>query len=150
MLATKAGTIPLKIKHNEVQLGFITSREFPERFILPKGHINKSEAQERAALRETLEEAGWSGKIIGEPICVGKSHKISRSPNVFVAYHPMLVSKSSKTWPEKKFRSRIWISVSMLDDIRLDKAAKNVIEELQAINGKQLTRILRLYGKLSS
>lgn len=150
MLAIKAGTIPLKIKHNEVQLGFITSREFPERFILPKGHINKSEAQEKAALRETLEEAGWSGKIIGEPICVGKSLKISRSSRVLIAYYPLLVSKSSKTWPEKKHRSRVWIGLSMLEDIRLDKAAKNVIEELQSVNGKRLTRILRFYDKLRS
>lgn len=147
MQAFKSGTIPLRIKHEEIQVGFITSREFPNLFIFPKGHIDKKETIEKAALRETREEAGWSGKIIGNPICVGKNFKIAKTSNVYIAYYPLLVSKISKDWPEKKYRSRVWITVDMLNDIKIDKCSKNIIAELQAINGSRLGHLLRDQGQ---
>lgn len=147
MQAFKSGTIPIRMKHNEVQIGLITSREFPDRFIFPKGHIDKKETIEKAALRETREEAGWSGKIIGDPICVGKGLRISKTSRVYIAYFPLLVSKISKDWPEKKYRSRVWISIDTLSDLKLDRGSKNIVAELQATNGKQLSRLLRDHGE---
>lgn len=139
----KSGTVPIKIKNDEILLGFITSREFPDRFILPKGHIDKNETAEKAALRETREEAGWAGRIIGEPICIGKNLNISHLPKVFISYYPLLVSKVLKNWPEKKYRSRIWITADAIDDIKCYRGTQNVIRELHALYGKKLSRLVR-------
>ena len=43
----------------------VTARRNPRNWIFPKGHIEKGESPEEAALRETREEAGVSASLIG-------------------------------------------------------------------------------------
>ena len=43
----------------------MTAKRNPKNWIFPKGHIEKGETPEQAALRETKEEAGVVGKLIG-------------------------------------------------------------------------------------
>lgn len=143
MNAVKSGTVPVRLRHHEIQLGLISSREFPQHFIFPKGHVDKNESCEKAALRETREESGWAGKIISDPICINKSFKIAVGPRIYIAYFPLLVSKIYKDWPEQKYRSRIWLSLDAVSDIKCDRATKNVLAELHSRYGKSLTRLVR-------
>jgi 8-oxo-dGTP pyrophosphatase MutT (NUDIX family) len=61
----QAGSIVVRLDGKEPQVLLVTARRNPKNWIFPKGHIEKGETSEAAALRETREEAGVVGKLIG-------------------------------------------------------------------------------------
>ena len=61
----QAGSIVVRLDGKEPQVLLVTARRNPKNWIFPKGHIEKGETPEEAAVRETREEAGVVGKLIG-------------------------------------------------------------------------------------
>ena len=61
----QAGSIVVRTDGEEPQVLLVTAKRNPKNWIFPKGHIEKGESPEAAALRETREEAGVVGKLIG-------------------------------------------------------------------------------------
>jgi 8-oxo-dGTP pyrophosphatase MutT (NUDIX family) len=61
----QAGSIVVRTDGGEPQVLLVTAKRNPRNWIFPKGHIEKGETPEEAALRETKEEAGVVGKLIG-------------------------------------------------------------------------------------
>lgn len=61
----QAGSIVVRLDGKEPQVLLVTARRNPANWIFPKGHIEKGETAEAAALRETKEEAGVVGSAIG-------------------------------------------------------------------------------------
>jgi len=61
----QAGSIVVRLDGKEPQVLLVTAKRNPKNWIFPKGHIEKGETPEAAALRETREEAGVLGKLIG-------------------------------------------------------------------------------------
>lgn len=61
----QAGSIVIRLDGKEPQVLLVTARRNPKNWIFPKGHIEKGETSEAAALRETREEAGVLGEVIG-------------------------------------------------------------------------------------
>jgi 8-oxo-dGTP pyrophosphatase MutT (NUDIX family) len=55
----------VRLDGEEPQVLLVTAKRNPKRWIFPKGHIEKGETPEEAALREAREEAGVVGKPIG-------------------------------------------------------------------------------------
>jgi 8-oxo-dGTP pyrophosphatase MutT (NUDIX family) len=64
-LIRQAGSIVVRLDAREPQVLLVTARRNPRNWIFPKGHIEKGESPEQAALRETREEAGVSARLIG-------------------------------------------------------------------------------------
>jgi 8-oxo-dGTP pyrophosphatase MutT (NUDIX family) len=64
-LIRQAGSIVVRLDGKEPQVLLITAKRNPKNWIFPKGHIEKGETPEAAALRETQEEAGVLGKLVG-------------------------------------------------------------------------------------
>jgi 8-oxo-dGTP pyrophosphatase MutT (NUDIX family) len=64
-LIRQAGSIVVRLDGKEPQVLLVTAKRNPKSWIFPKGHIEKGETPEAAALRETKEEAGVIGKLIG-------------------------------------------------------------------------------------
>jgi 8-oxo-dGTP pyrophosphatase MutT (NUDIX family) len=64
-LIRQAGSIVVRTNGKEPEVLLVTARRNPRNWIFPKGHIEKGETPEEAALRETREEAGVVGKLIG-------------------------------------------------------------------------------------
>jgi 8-oxo-dGTP pyrophosphatase MutT (NUDIX family) len=64
-LIRQSGAIVVRLDRNQPQVLLVTSKRDPRRWIFPKGHIEKGETAEAAALRETREEAGVVGKLLG-------------------------------------------------------------------------------------
>src|SRR3954468_24258671 len=61
----QAGSIVVRLDGKEPQVLLVTAKRNPKNWIFPKGHIEKGETAEAAALREAKEEAGVVGKLIG-------------------------------------------------------------------------------------
>src|SRR5918995_2582981 len=61
----QSGAIVVRLDGKEPQVLLITAKRNPKNWIFPKGHIEKGETPEAAALRETQEEAGVLGKLVG-------------------------------------------------------------------------------------
>jgi 8-oxo-dGTP diphosphatase len=61
----QSGAIVVRFDGEEPQVLLVSAKRNPRSWIFPKGHIEKGETAEAAALRETKEEAGVVGKLIG-------------------------------------------------------------------------------------
>ena len=64
-LIRQSGAIVVRLDSKEPRVLLVTSKRNPRKWIFPKGHIEKKESAEAAALREAKEEAGVAGKLIG-------------------------------------------------------------------------------------
>ena len=85
----------------------ITSRG-GRRWVIPKGHIEIGHTPEEAASTEAFEEAGLVG--VTNPISVGsyQYEKFHRTHTVSV--YVMTVTEEKATWPERRERTREWVS----------------------------------------
>lgn len=123
-LRTQFAALCYRIKNDKVQFCLITSRR-SKRWIVPKGWPMDGETPTEAAATEAFEEAGLKGKILARPIGVFSYYKVRSEdelPCIAVVY-PMLVKTVLRTWPEKKERTRKWVSrkkaAAMVDDPEL-------------------------------
>jgi 8-oxo-dGTP pyrophosphatase MutT (NUDIX family) len=61
---THAGGVVYRLRDTTPELLLVTSRFNRSVWVLPKGHIEPGESPEDAAVRETLEEAGVTARIV--------------------------------------------------------------------------------------
>ena len=61
----QAGGIVFRGRGAGLRVLVVTARRHPERWVLPKGTVERGESPEAAALREVREEAGIAGSVIG-------------------------------------------------------------------------------------
>jgi len=61
----QAGAVGFRIEDDSVRLLLVRSKKDPRLWGFPKGHIDPGERPAETALRETAEEAGVTGELIG-------------------------------------------------------------------------------------
>jgi len=61
----QAGAVVFRIEDDSVRLLLVRSKKDPRLWVFPKGHIDPGERPAETALRETEEEAGVTGELIG-------------------------------------------------------------------------------------
>ncbi|MBA3443244.1 MAG: NUDIX domain-containing protein, partial [Gemmatimonadales bacterium] len=61
----QSGAIVFRLDGREPRVLLVTSRRNRRNWIFPKGHIERGETAEVAALREAREEGGVIGKLVG-------------------------------------------------------------------------------------
>ncbi len=103
----QACTIPFRQSGDELEVCIITSAK-RRRWGFPKGIIEPGETLHEAALKESFEEAGLHGAIVGEVLGTYQDRKWGRELEVHVVM--MDVDKCDKQWQEDKFRKRRWVS----------------------------------------
>jgi 8-oxo-dGTP pyrophosphatase MutT (NUDIX family) len=64
-LIRQSGAIIVRLDGKQPRVLLVTAKRNPQSWIFPKGHIEKGETPEDAAIREAREEAGVMGKLIG-------------------------------------------------------------------------------------
>ena len=67
----QAGGIVVRKSGNRLSVLLVRAKSDPSIWIFPKGHIERGETASEAALRETEEEAGITGELlgpVGEPV----------------------------------------------------------------------------------
>ena len=65
MIVPQAGGIVFRRDGDCVSILLVRAKRSPETWILPKGHIEAGESAADTALRETQEEAGVTGELLG-------------------------------------------------------------------------------------
>lgn len=99
----QAGAIVVRFDGKEPQVLLITARRNPRNWIFPKGHIEKRETPEAAALRETREEAGIVGKLLRPAGVLEYGFMGARAR---VEY--FLVEFTKEAGPPEDGRTRVW------------------------------------------
>jgi len=61
----QAGGIVFRRHDRDLSILLVTSKKIAGNWIFPKGHVEPGETEAAAALRETHEEAGVEGQIVG-------------------------------------------------------------------------------------
>ena len=122
-LIRQAGSIVVRLDAREPQVLLVTARRNPRNWIFPKGHIEKGESPEEAALRETREEAGVSARLIG-PAGILEYGFLGAKARV----EYFLVLFTREAGPPEDGRQRIWCG---LDD---------ALERLSYKNTRKLLR----------
>ena len=99
----QSGAIVVRLDGKEPRVLLISAKRNPQNWIFPKGHIEKNETAELAALRETKEEAG----VVGTPIApAGILEYGFLGAKARVEY--FLVQFKREAGPPEDGRSRIW------------------------------------------
>jgi len=129
-LIRQAGSIVVRLDAREPQVLLVTARRNPRNWIFPKGHIEKGESPEQAALRETREEAGVSASLIG-PAGILEYGFLGAKARV----EYFLVLFTREAGPPEDGRQRIWCG---LDDA-LDRLSYKNTRKLLRKAGKQLS-----------
>jgi 8-oxo-dGTP pyrophosphatase MutT (NUDIX family) len=123
ILIKQSGAIVVRFNGDEPQVLLVTAKRNPKRWIFPKGHIEKGESAEEAALREAREEAGVVGKPIG---AAGTLEYRFLGAGFRVEYFLAVLKREAG--PPEKGRTRDWCS--------FDEA----MERLRFKNTKKLLR----------
>lgn len=103
----QAGCLPIRGQYPALEVLLVTSRYTGE-WIAPKGSIERGESPEVAALRETEEEAGVTGRIgrrLGS-FDYPRGHQAGRI-EVFL----LEVTAEMEHWPEEHLRRRRWFKL---------------------------------------
>ena len=127
-LIRQSGAIVVRLNGKEPEVLLVTAKRNPRNWIFPKGHIERGETPEAAALRETKEEAGILGKLIG-PAGVLEYGFLGAKARV----EYFLVQYAREAGPPEDGRARVWC--------RLDDA-------LERLSYKNTRKLLRKAWKL--
>ncbi len=75
---------------------------------VPKGQVDPGDTHEKTALKEAWEEAGITGRLIGDALGTYQYDKWDARFEVVV--YPMEVLEQHPRWQESSFRERRWTS----------------------------------------
>jgi 8-oxo-dGTP pyrophosphatase MutT (NUDIX family) len=131
-LIRQAGSIVVRLDAREPQVLLVTARRNPRNWIFPKGHVEKGESPEQAALRETREEAGVSARLIG-PAGILEYGFLGAKARV----EYFLVLFTREAGPPEDGRQRMWCG---LDDA-LDRLSYKNTRRLLRKAWKQLSAL---------
>ena len=98
---------------------------------IPKGSVDPGDTHEETALKEAWEEAGISGRLIGEVI--GKYEYEKWSATLEVAVYLMEVLKQHTEWQEASFRERRWTSFDDAADLLIGHPALEFLDRAKAL-----------------
>ena len=99
----QSGAIVIRRDSSDPRVLLVTAKRNPQNWIFPKGHIEKGETAEAAALREAKEEAGVVGKLIG-PAGVVEYGFLGAKARVDY----FLAELTRETGPPEDGRSKLW------------------------------------------
>jgi 8-oxo-dGTP pyrophosphatase MutT (NUDIX family) len=116
----QSGAIVVRLDGMEPKVLLVSAKRNPDNWIFPKGHIEKGESAEAAALRETKEEAGVVGNLIG-PAGVLEYGFLGAKARV----EYFLVQFARETGPPEDGRQRTWCGLEdALDRLNYKNARK--------------------------
>ncbi|MDF0600412.1 NUDIX hydrolase [Psychromarinibacter sp. C21-152] len=111
MVRTQVGALCYRLREGRLEYLLVTSRG-TGRWVIPKGWPMDGETPAAAACHEAWEEAGVTGKPVGNAIGVYSYVKPADRdalPRIVVVF-PVRVKRLAETFPECRERRRKWLS----------------------------------------
>jgi 8-oxo-dGTP pyrophosphatase MutT (NUDIX family) len=102
----QAGGIVVRRDGDRLSVLLVRAKKDPSLWVFPKGHIERGETAEQAALRETREEAGIDGRLIGpvgEPLEFDNGQELVRVQYFLITPHA--------EWPDDEGREKRWFAI---------------------------------------
>lgn len=115
----QSGCLVFRYDKNHNYEILLISSSSGKKWAFPKGGVEKDLTRKESALKETYEEAGVTGHIVGK---LGEYAYRKAGREQRVVMYAMLYVKKTSDWPEKGLRVRKWVSI--------DKARKLLPPEL--------------------
>ena len=131
----QAGTIAIRHKRKRWQLCLVRKRS-GKRWGIPKGLIEPGHTLKETALKETWEEAGLRGRLVGRALGVYEFEKWGGTP-IEVTVFLMEVLAQSDEWPEWDWRERKWVSFRKAQALLEDHPVQPMLERARARLGKR-------------
>ena len=129
----QAGVIPFRRKKGTIEVCLIRNKG-RRKWKIPKGFVDPGETVEQAALKEAWEEAGLSGRLIGDAI--GSYEYDKWELKLAVSVYLMEVSDQEDEWEESRFRERAWLRV----DEAFEMLKKHPVRPLLDVAATKLER----------
>ena len=129
----QAGVIPFRRKKDGIEVCLIRNKG-GKKWKIPKGFVDPGETVQQAALKEAWEEAGLTGRIVGDAI--GSYDYEKWELKLTVSVYLMEVTRQEDEWEESRFRERRWFRV----DDAFDALKKHPIRPLLDIAATRLER----------
>ena len=104
----QAGVIPFRQKKDTIEVCLIRNKG-RRKWKIPKGFIDAGETARQTALKEAWEEAGLSGRLVGDTI--GSYTYDKWGFELTVSMFLMEVSSEETAWEESRLRERSWSPV---------------------------------------
>ena len=104
-LIRQASAVPFRRRGNRLEFCLITSAR-KQKWGFPKGIVDPGETDVETALKESREEAGLHGEIIGAPL--GQYDYFKWGARLTVAVLLMKVARCDEEWDESEIRQRRW------------------------------------------
>lgn len=128
LVPEQAGAIPWRLGRHGLEILMITSSD-GDRWIVPKGSIERGSNPSRCAVQEAYEEAGVRGKLSsGDPF--GTVRLKRRRRRIDVAVFLLEVSEVHQHWPERDRRRRAWLTPAQAAAAVEDDGLRDLITEL--------------------
>ena len=131
----QAATIPIRRKNRRWELCLVRKRS-GKRWGIPKGLIERGHTLRETALKETWEEAGLRGRLVGRALGVYEFEKWAGT-RIEVTVFLMEVLAQSDEWPEWDWRERRWASFRKAEGLLEDHPARPMLERARQILDKR-------------
>jgi 8-oxo-dGTP pyrophosphatase MutT (NUDIX family) len=101
-----------------------------DHWVIPKGRIEPGHMAGETALREAWEEAGLVGRLCPEPVGTYWYEKYGRTYQV--AVYLMHVTRVLGDWPERSWRTRLWVSAERAASRLSNRGLRNLLWRVAA------------------
>ena len=118
----QAGAVAVRGRGSDAEVLVVRARKNPQHWIFPKGHLEKGERAEDAALRELREEGGVDGSIVR---LLGVSTFDSGNEQVKVSY---FLVRFARTVPPAEVREARWTSFNEARRLLTFDDARRLVE----------------------
>ena len=134
----QSGAVLIRLDSKEPKVLLVTSKRNRQNWIFPKGHIEKGETPEIAALREALEEAGVVGRLVGP---AGVLEYGFLGAKARVDYFVALFTREAG--PPENGRARRWCALDEALELLSHKSTRKLLRKVWKDLGSMTGRSLR-------
>ena len=128
-MVPQGGGIVFRRERDAVSILLVTAKREPSLWVLPKGHIEPGESEAETALRETYEEAGVTGELIGP---VGQPLEFDNGRE-FVRVQYFLIRAVAES-PHTDGRAKQWLPFeAAVNAVRFEETRQLLREALASI-----------------
>jgi ADP-ribose pyrophosphatase YjhB (NUDIX family) len=127
----QAGGIAFRHDGGETKILLVRSKKNPTIWVLPKGHIERGETAAAAAVRETHEEGGVSGDLvgpIGEPVEFPSGRELVR-----VQY---FLIRATSDRPSPEGRQKGWFTIAEAHEQLPVGGTRALLKQVGSLYGK--------------